>query len=248
MRLNVFIAKATKLSRRKADIAISDGRIAVDGKREDYPGRNISDANVVTFDGKVILAKSRSTWILMNKPAGYITTKRDESGRKTVMNLLPEKFARLFPVGRLDTGTTGVLLFTDEGEVAQIMLHPRFEVPRKYRATISGRLSDGEKAVAKKGVILDGKRISIHELKFFGNRGGNDVYEIELHEGRYHEVKRFFKALGHGVISLERISYAGITAEKLAPGRWRILSREEVAEMKARLENYAAGYRSRKSK
>jgi len=238
LRLNVFVARATGLSRRKADRAVIDGRVTVNGEMVTEPARRVSKNVSVSLDGEKIAIDRDYTWILMNKPRGYITSRADENGRPTVMEILPDKFGRLFPVGRLDIDTTGVLLFTDDGQTTQKLLHPKYGVPRKYRVEISGKLTEEEKEVASRGVIIDGRRAIPGELELVGRSRTGEIYEIEFSEGRYHEVKKFFAMLGHEVTRLERVSFAGITIGKLNPGEWRTLSKIELKSVKSRMERY----------
>ncbi len=233
-RLNVFVARATGLSRRAADRAVEEGRVKIDGETVLEPGTNVESGDEVTFDGRPIESPEEFVWLLMNKPEGYITTRSDESGRQTVMDLLPEHLHRLFPVGRLDRDTEGVLLFTNDGKAAHRMLHPSHGVERTYRVWLDNRLSDRELDLVRKGVLLDSKRAVPLELKMIGKI--QPIYEITLTEGRYHEVKRIFSALGRDVLKLERLSHAGISAGKLKPGEWRILEKKEIENLKSRLK------------
>jgi len=240
LRLNVFIARASGLSRRHADTAVFDGRVSLNGETAEKPSLQVGPEDRVTLDGKILALPDGETWIVLNKPTGYITSRSDERGRKTVMELLPPKFRKLFPVGRLDRDTTGVLLFTDDGPAAHRILHPSFETPRKYRALIVGTLSENERMAAKRGVIVAGRRAILSSLQRMGKTPRGEVYEVELTEGRYHEVRLFFKALGHEVLTLERLSHAGITASGLQRGQWRFLSKNEIRDLKSRLERYAS--------
>ena len=235
VRLDVFVARSTGLSRRKADLVISSGRVRVDGRVVDSPGHRVEGSQRVFLDGKRLRLPSHFTWIVMNKPQGYLTTRSDPSGRKTVMELLPDRYKRLFPVGRLDSATTGVLLLTDDGATAQRMLHPRYEVPRQYRVKIATPLTAAELRLIRRGVILDGRRAVPLRTELLHDERDGQIWLIELSEGRYHEVRRIFESIGHEVIALERISFAGIELGDLPIGRWRLLDGDEV---KNRLERY----------
>ena len=238
-RLNVFVAKSAGISRRKADGVIKEGRVLIDGKVVDTPGSKVDISRRVEFDGDVIEVDEKLIWVLMNKPGGYITTKSDPNGRPTVMDLLPEHFQRLFPVGRLDYITTGVLFFTNDGDTAQKMLHPKNEVLREYSVQIEGNLTPNEIELAKKGVIIEGRRAVPIGVRSISKHRGREVWRIGFCEGRYHEVRRFFAAIGHNLRSIERVSFAGIEIGGLKAGEWRILDEIEINNLKKRLENYA---------
>lgn len=229
--MNSFVAKATGLSRRGADEAIFEGRVSIDGKRVDHPGIKVTGEEKILFDGKRLSVDDEKIWIAMNKPPGYITTRRDAHGRRTVMELLPEKYRKLFPVGRLDTNTTGTLLFTNDGEIANALLHPRFEMVREYEVVIRGHLTDDEIALAKKGVLIDGRVARPKNIRIVKKEKDREVVLLEFREGRYHEVRRFFLALSHKVISLDRISFAGISAKDIPQGKWRLLRVEEISRL-----------------
>lgn len=235
-RLNVFVARATGLSRRAADKVIFAGRVSIDAEIVIEPGRQVETNNRVVFDGKPLALPEESIWLLLNKPKGYITTRKNESGRRTVMDLLPEHLRGLFPVGRLDFDTEGVLLFTNDGETAHKMLHPGFEIERVYRAFLSTRIKPADIELARKGLLLDGRSAVPVNLTCSKYGESRSVCEITLAEGRYHEVKRFFKALGYEVTSLERLSHAGINAEGLNRSEWRLLTKAEIEALKSRLE------------
>jgi 23S rRNA pseudouridine2605 synthase len=236
-RLNVFVARATGLSRRAADKVIFDGRVSIDGEIVIEPGRQVDTNNLVAYNGNPLALPNEPIWLLLNKPKGYITTRKDESGRRTVMDLLPEHLRGLFPVGRLDFDTEGVLLFTNDGETAHKMLHPGFEIERVYRAFLSTRIKPSDIDLARKGILLDGRSALPVNIICSNYGESRSVCEITLAEGRYHEVKRFFKALGYEVTSLERLSHAGISAEGLNRSEWRLLKKSEIEALKSRLEH-----------
>jgi len=238
LRLNVFVARASGLSRRAADGEVVAGNVAVDGITVREPGFRVNPGQKIFLNGKEIELPDRFIWLILNKPTGYISTRSDPHGRRTVMDLLPEKYRTLFPVGRLDTDTTGLLLFTNDGKTANNLLHPRYSVPRVYRARIAGKLDEEVLSFVKRGVMVDGRRVFPESLCKLYTREDSEVWEIRLVHGRYHEVKRFFSALGKVVVSLKRLSYAGIELEHLAKGEFRELTRREIAEMKTRLESY----------
>ena len=151
------------------------------------------------------------------------------------MELLPEELKHLFPVGRLDADATGVLLFTNDGQTAQMLLHPKYQISRCYEVRIGARLNEDEVKIIKRGVIIDGRRAIPKSLRRIEANASGEIWNIELCEGRYHEVKRIFAAIGHNVLSLERVSYAGIDIGNLKSGQWRELTNDEIEKMKKRV-------------
>ncbi|MCK5832221.1 rRNA pseudouridine synthase [bacterium] len=238
-RLNSFIAKATGISRRKADEAIKNGEVSIDGEVILNPGTKVVNNPVVKYQAQEIQLPEKNIWVIMNKPAGYITSRNDPPGRPIVMDLLPKSLAHLFPVGRLDSFTTGILFFTNDGKTAQRILHPKYCVPREYRVEIEGRLSFIEIELANKGVILDGRRAVPRRIERMKTGSSSEIWLVEFAEGRYHEVRRFFAALGHKIKSLERLSFAGINTRGLKKGEWCYMTEKEILQFKNKLENYA---------
>ena len=239
LRLNVFISRATGISRRMADTAVLEGKIRINGMPVREPGIRVSENDLVEFNRKKIWIKEGETWLVLRKPVGFITTRKDPQKRPTVMELLPRNYRNLFPVGRLDYDTSGVLLFTDDGDTAHKLMHPGFQTPRIYEAQVEGSLNKDEVALIQRGVLISGKRANVAGLKFVKTKSASEVWRIELSEGRYHEVRLIFSAIGHNVVALERISFAGIEAWDIEYGRSRELNKKEIAGLKKRLEIYA---------
>ena len=225
VRLNAYLARAGIASRRAADELIRAGRVLVNGR----PGElntQVSRRDVVELDGRRIAAQ-RLAHVLLHKPAGVVTTARDPHGRPTVVDLVDHP-ARVVPVGRLDADTTGVLLLTNEGELAHRLAHPRYEVEKVYEAAVAG--SPGDEALRRlaRGVELDDGPTAPARVR----RLAPGRIELVLHEGRKHQVKRMCEAVGHPVRRLHRSRYAGLTLDDLAPGDWRELSRDEVEALR----------------
>jgi 23S rRNA pseudouridine2605 synthase len=226
MRLNAYLARAGIASRRKADDLIKAGRVTVNGA----PGKLntfVEGQDRVEVDGKPV-AKQRLTYVLLHKPAGVVTTAHDPEGRPTVVQLvdLPE---RVVPVGRLDADTTGVLLLTNDGDLAHNLAHPRYGVEKTYVADVEGVPSDDAIRRLAEGVELDDGRTAPARAR----RLGASRIELTLHEGRKHQVKRMLEAVGHPVTRLHRSAYAGVTPEGLEPGAWRELEPSEVDRLRA---------------
>jgi pseudouridine synthase len=233
MRLQRVLAQAGLASRRQGETWIQAGRVSVNGKVVTTPGTQ-ADPTVdrIAVDGKVINRLEPKVYYLLNKPAGYVSTCGDELGRRTVLDLLkPLKF-RLFPVGRLDWDTEGVLLLTNDGELAQRLLHPRFHVRRVYLAKVEGlpTLETLRRMVRQAEVPNHhGSRPSVRIHKV-GER--HAWLEIRLWEGRHHQVRRMCEAVGHPVKRLRRVQFAGLDTAGLPPGRYRPLSPAEVQALK----------------
>jgi 23S rRNA pseudouridine2605 synthase len=226
VRLNAFIARAGVASRRGADELIKTGRVQVNGE----PGRLntfVSHGDVVELDGRR-LAEQRLAYVLLNKPAGVVTTARDPRGRPTVVGLVHHE-ARVVPVGRLDADTTGALLLTNDGELAHRLAHPRYRIDKVYEAEVEGEPDDEALRRLAEGIELDDGPTTPAKVR----RLGPSRLELTIHEGRKHQVKRMCAAVGHPVRRLHRRRYAGLSVDDLEPGVWRELTAAEVERLQA---------------
>jgi 23S rRNA pseudouridine2605 synthase len=226
VRLNAYLARAGVASRRKADELIKAGRVSVNGEAgqlNTFVGRG----DRVEVDGRPV-EKQPLTYVLLNKPAGVVTPARDPHGRPTVVGLVRGFGARIVPVGRLDADTTGVLLLTNDGELAHRLAHPRYEVEKVYEADVEGEPSEEALAALERGVELDDGPTAPARVR----RLGPNRVELSLHEGRKHQVKRMLAAVGHPVVRLHRSRYAGLTVEGLEPGAARELEPSEVDQLR----------------
>ncbi len=226
MRLNAWLARAGVASRRGADELIKAGRVTVNGE----PGQLntlVESRDRVELDG-VPLSKQELAYVLLHKPAGVVTTARDPGGRPTVVDLVDHP-ARVVPVGRLDIDTTGVLLLTNDGELANKLAHPRYEVDKVYVAEVEGDPSDETLAQLAAGIELEDGMTAPALVR----RLGHGRIELTIHEGRNRQVKRMLERVGHPVKQLRRTRYGQLTVEGLAPGEWRELSRDEVARLRS---------------
>jgi 23S rRNA pseudouridine2605 synthase len=228
MRLGKYLAHAGVASRRAAEQLVFGGRVTVGGEVVRDPARGVSEQDAIAVDGEPVALERRHVVYALNKPAGYVSTARDPQGRPTVVSLVPSR-ERLYPVGRLDADTTGLLLLTNDGELAHRLTHPRFEVPRTYRAVVR-RPPVREAALRRlrEGVELDDGRTAPARVR----RLAPDRIELVLHEGRKRQVRRMCEAVGHPVVRLERVAFGPLALGDLAPGAHRRLGAAEVARLR----------------
>ena len=226
MRLNAYLARAGVASRRGAGELIKAGRVTVNGE----PGQLntfVRSRDRVRVDGTLVTLQ-RLAYILLNKPAGVVTTARDPQGRRTVVDLVPPE-PRVVPVGRLDADTTGALLLTNDGPLSHRLAHPRYGVEKVYVADVEGEPTDAALQQLRDGIELDDGPTAPARVR----RLGPNRIELALHEGRNRQVRRMLEAVGHPVTRLHRSAYAGLTLEGLEPGQWRELEPSEVDELRA---------------
>lgn len=236
IRLNKFLAQAGVCSRREADRLIEDARVRVNGRVVEELGQKIDTAkDRVDVDGRTIrAADEKPLYVLLYKPAGYVVTVKDPYGRPTVMKLLSGLPGRVFPVGRLDVASEGVLLLTNDGETAYRLTHPRFEVEKTYLVKVKGSPADRDLDKLRKGIFLEGKKTAPARIRVLRRSPRRTHLRITLHEGRKREIRKMFEALGHSVEGLLRIQFAGLTLEGLKPGQWRHLNKREVRALTAK--------------
>ncbi len=225
MRLVKYLAHGGVASRRTAERIIANGRVTVGGKVVTDPARDVSDADDVRVDGSPIAAEPREVWAV-NKPAGVVSTAKEPGKRPAVVELVGSD-ARLYPVGRLDADSTGLLLLTNDGELANRLTHPRHEVAKAYRAELRRRLSDADLDRLRRGVELQDGPTAAAKVRRLGERG----IEIVLREGRNRQVRRMAEALGNEVVALRRVRFGPIELGSLPAGQARRLSGEEVARL-----------------
>ena len=227
MRLNAYLARAGIASRRGSDDLIKEGRVKVN----DEPGQlntYVHAGDRVEVDGEPVAAQ-QLTYVLLNKPAGTVTTASDPQGRPTVVQLVDEVPERIVPVGRLDADTTGALLLTNDGALAHRLAHPRYGVDKVYEVDVEGEPDDVALRRLAEGVELDGGLTAPAEVR----RLAPSKIELTLHEGRKHQVKRMCAAVGHPVRRLHRSRYAGLTVADVEQGRWRELDPTEVTQLRS---------------
>lgn len=230
-RLQKVIAEGGIASRRGAEKLISEGRVKVNGKVITELGTKVTSKDTIEVDG-VLVNKENKEYYILNKPRGIITSASDEKGRKTVVDLIPTT-ARIYPVGRLDYDTTGLLLLTNDGEFANILSHPKNNIDKVYIAKLKGIIKKEAIDKLKSGITLDDIEVNASraKLKKVDSKSNTCTVEIIIHEGKNHQVKRMFESVGYEVLKLKREKYAFFTLKDLSSGSWRKLTPKEVAKV-----------------
>ncbi len=230
MRLAKYLARSGLASRRRAEEMIAEGRVCINGIVIGKPQTLVQYNDLVTVDGKPVAGFEQKIYILLHKPAGYISTVRDTHNRPTVMDLVKEEEKRLYPVGRLDADTSGVLLMTNDGELSHRLTHPSFVVEKKYLVRVSG--IPGEKTLnnLRRGVLIEGRKTAPAKVKLAGNflKNNESLLEITLIEGKKRQVKKMCEAINHPVVNLHRQEFAGLKAESVREGAYRHLASREI--------------------
>jgi 23S rRNA pseudouridine2605 synthase len=235
-RLQKFLSRAGVASRRAAEEYIRAGRVVVNGQVVTVMGVKIDpDKDVVKVDGRTVRVTAAPMIVMLHKPSGYVCTTRDPQGRRVVTELLGRVAARLYPVGRLDYDATGLLLLTNDGELAYRLMHPSYRVLRTYRVTVAGEVSQETLRQMSAGVDLDGRTI-YPEVQVIKREAEKTVVEITVHEGRYHLIKRLMAEVGHPVMKLKRIAFGPLRLEGLPRGTFRELTRREELALKAEVD------------
>ncbi|HEY8416728.1 MAG TPA: pseudouridine synthase [Limnochordales bacterium] len=231
-RLQKFMARCGVASRRACETLIALGRVQVNGRTVTEPGFKVDpDRDEVRVDGRVIRPASDFRYIMLHKPAGYVTTVTDPQGRPTVMALVPAD-RRLFPVGRLDLDTEGLLLLTDDGALAHRLTHPRYGVPKIYQARVAGAVSEEALSRLRQGVLLEDGPTAPARVRLLRQDADGALLEIELKEGRKRQVRRMCQAVGHPVLYLKRVAFGPLRLGRLPKGRYRPLTPAEVEALK----------------
>jgi pseudouridine synthase len=232
-RLQKIIADAGITSRRKAEQIILEGRVSVNGKPVSKLGSKADlEHDHVRVDGRLLSRPTEYVYLLVNKPVGYVSTVSDPQGRPTVVSLVRGIKQRVYPVGRLDYHSSGLMILTNDGELANFLMARASAVPRSYHVKLEGRPEAADIAKLQSGIVLDGRKTEPCQIRALGNEP-KPWYEITLVEGRYHQVRRMFERIGKGVVKLKRVRIAFLTDHGLAPGQVRHLTRAEVARLKA---------------
>jgi 23S rRNA pseudouridine2605 synthase len=243
MRLNKYLASAGVASRREADRLIQAATTTVNGVVVTDPAYRVQPGDRIEYDGRRLVLPPESIVIMLNKPRGVIATVKDTHGRRTVLDLVPVK-ERLFPIGRLDRDTTGLLLLTNDGELAHALLHPRHRIPRIYQCEIEGRLTPRQITRLARGVVIGRHETGRAEVLRQRTVKKRSLVTLQLYTGKKREIRRLFAALRVKLYSLHRTQYGPLQLGNLAPGQWRPLSSREVRTLKA----YIAGRGTRQTR
>ena len=231
MRINKYLAESGVASRRASDAMIEERRVLINGKTATL-GSEVEDGDTVTVDGSIVRPVKKYSYYMLNKPKGYVTTVKDDKGRKTVMDLLPKKGDRLYPVGRLDYDTEGLLIITNDGELAQRLTHPVNEVPKTYVAKIEGVLTENMLARLRGGVEVDGVRTKKSAVRIVDETKTETKVSVTITEGRNRQVRKMFEAVGKEVIFLKRVKIGDLALRGLNRGEYRPLTKEEIDYLK----------------
>jgi 23S rRNA pseudouridine2605 synthase len=230
IRLNKYIANSGVCSRREADTYIDQGSVQVNGKLVTEMGYKVLPTDIVQFDGTGITPEQKK-YILLNKPKNYITTMEDDRSRKTVMELVANATKeRIYPVGRLDRNTTGLLLFTNDGDLAKKLTHPKHNVRKLYHASLDNKLDAKDLEKLKGEVIIEGKKVFIDAVSYVEGESKTEI-GIEIHSGRNRIVRKIFEHIGYKVTKLDRVVFAHLTKKNLPRGRWRELTPLEISNL-----------------
>ena len=232
MRLNKYIAQSGIASRRKADELTINGNVKVNGRVMKELGYDVLPDDTVEVNGRVISADEKKVYIALNKPKGFVTTMSDDKDRLTVADLVSDIPERIFPVGRLDYNTSGLLIMTNDGDLANKLSHPRHHVDKTYRAKVSGVLSGKRMAALRKGVDIGGFVTSPAKVTIVKQTEKSAIATITIHEGKNRQVRKMFKAVGCPVQELTRIAIGDIQLARLKEGTYRKLTRQEIEYLK----------------
>jgi 23S rRNA pseudouridine2605 synthase len=230
-RLQKYLADCGICSRRKAEDLIAQGRVLVNGQPALIGCQINPETDKIILDGNPVKKPPTRVWLMLHKPEGYITSAKDQFNRKTVLDLLSGIHERVFPVGRLDYDTTGLLLLTNDGELSNKLTHPKYNVEKVYYATVAGKPSAEAMFALQNGVIVDGRKTRRARVGVIEEKNGSFVLEIAIAEGRNRIVRKMCSAVGHEVIALKRVSFGGLRLGELEKGKYRYLTRQEIENM-----------------
>ena len=228
MRLQKYLALCGVASRRAAEVIITDGRVTVNGEKITELGTKVTENDEVCVDGIVQKLESKKLYIMLNKPVGYVTTVSDEKDRPTVMELLGDVSARVYPVGRLDFNTEGLLLLTNDGDFTYKITHPKHKLDKTYEVLVTGKAKQNAIRMMETGLFIDGRKTAPAKVDVAEAGKASAILTITIHEGRNRQVRKMCQAVGFKVLSLKRVFEGGLTLGNLPLGKWRHLSPSEV--------------------
>ena len=232
MRLQKYLAECGVASRRAAEKMIADGRVSVDGQTISEMGVQVEIGHDIRVDGKLVTPEPDKYYIMYHKPAGEVTTVSDPEGRTTVLDRFRDFPSRLYPVGRLDYDSEGLLLLTNDGALTEQLLHPSHEVEKVYLARVSNELTPDEARRLENGVMVDGRKTARAKVKILGVKGLFTDILVTIHEGRNRQVRKMVEQVGHQVVMLRRIRFGPLKLGELPRGMWRELTQEELKELR----------------
>jgi len=230
MRLQKYMALCGIASRRKCEVLITEGKVKINGKIIKELGTKIEmGKDVVEYKNTIIKPENKKVYVMLNKPEGYVTTTDDQFNRPTVLDFFEEINQRIYPVGRLDYNTSGLLLLSNDGDFANRIMHPKNKIEKTYWAKIKGQITLAEKKAFERGLMIDGKKTQKAYIETIRKFEKNTIVEIKIREGRNRQIRKMCKMIGHEVISLERKSIGIVKIdENLKPGKWRHLTKTEL--------------------
>ena len=232
MRINKYISQTGACSRRKAEEYIKEGRVTVNDTVVTDLATQISENDIVKLNGQVIKPQEEMVYYMLNKPKGYVTTMSDDRDRKSISSLTGDIGYRVYPVGRLDYESEGLLILTNDGDLTYKLTHPKFSIPKKYVVKVEGDLKESELAVLRAGVVIAGVRYAKCKVKLLGFSEGISRLEVVLFEGKNREIRKMFDAIGKNVVFLKRTEMAGIRLGGLKRGEIRPLKEQEIVMLK----------------
>lgn len=232
MRLQKYLASCGIASRRKCEIYILEGRVTVNGEVIETLGTTVSEEDEVYFDDQKVVQADQYVYYMLNKPTGYVTTVQDEQGRSTVLDIMNHVPERIYPVGRLDFNTSGLLLLTNDGGLTYGLTHPKHDVNKTYEVKVRGKVSEESVAKLEKGVFIDGRKTYPAQIKVLQANERTTWLSITIHEGRNRQVRKMCEAVGHQVVTLTRVSIGEIKLGKLKLGEYRQLTKAETDYLK----------------
>lgn len=230
-RLQKYLSECSVASRRKSEELIREGKVKINGRIAEIGDKVIPGKDIVTVNGKKVSAVKDKYYIMLNKPRGYVTTMSDELGRKCVAELVSDVGAVVYPVGRLDRDSEGLLLMTNDGEFANSVMHPRKHVPKTYRVTVRSNINDSQVERLENGILLDGKMTLPSEVHILEKSAERSVFEITIYEGRNRQIRKMCEDVSLEVIRLKRNSVGPVKLGMLQPGKWRELTDDEVRKL-----------------
>ena len=231
-RLQKVIANSGYTSRRKAEELITNNHVKVNGEVVNTLGIKVDEKDIIEIDGEVLKTDTLKEYYLLNKPREVICSVSDDKGRKTVIDLIKTN-TRIYPVGRLDYDTTGLIILTNDGELANILMHPKHKIQKTYIAKIDGILNEEDFKQIRKGIKIDERILKVDHMKVkeIDKQKNTSLVEVTIHEGRNHIVRKLFATLGYDVLKLSRIAYGSLTLGNLKSGEYRLLSHDEVKSL-----------------